>query len=113
MYLCPVQAPHCLLRGLSGLWALDLTPGDLPSLWSWGGLTEIFHVFETLLERLACGVEREGPRACSRNCPAVVPRSLGHVVQREGSQTLEPLACCARPEPRESKMNASGISWGP
>lgn len=57
MCLCPVQAPYCLLRGLPGLWALDLTAGDLPNPWSWGGLTEIFHVFKTLHETLACDVE--------------------------------------------------------
>lgn len=157
---------HCLLHGLPGLWALDWTPGNLPSLWSWGGLTEIFLVFETLHERLACGrpqpqpcsvgccspawhtptpstrppgsspptwevpvpsfllvtsffqapQESDGlgcvePRACSLDYPAVVPRSPGSVVQRERSQTLELLAYCARPNPRESKMNTSGTSW--
>lgn len=53
--LCPVQAPHRLFHGLPGPWALDGTPGNLPSLQSWGVLIEIFHMFETLRERLACG----------------------------------------------------------
>lgn len=61
--VCLVQAPHCLLHGLPGPWALDWTPGDLPSIWSWGGLIEIFHVFETLHERLACG-RRSQPQPC-------------------------------------------------
>lgn len=153
--LCPVQAPHCLLHGLPGPWALDWTPEDLPSIWSWGGLIEIFHVFETLHERLACGRRSQpcllgglpvsclahyqghleaphlhgkcqclpfrwslppsrphrvrwapvhGVRACSLSCSAVIPRSPGHVVQTEGSPTLEPLACHAGSNPRESKM---------